>query len=498
MNTDQLRADLRRRAEQAPAPPPDLAAQVLRRRRRARRQRAGLLAVAIAVVLVVTAIPLALTVLRAPAVAGRIYTLPTRGSLADDSALLAELVRAPWSSKLSYVGSDGSAYVAGTDLAAGIPASDRMVVFAGDVPGGRWALLAIPTVRGYAVAWFTGPPEARAAQLSMSGGVQLVGEGDPVSHVDLANPVGTVVVVAAPGDTISVAQQVDLSATLMFFTTATVLQPADGVGVTRLEASLRYGVPTRIGIERAGQPLLEQRPTVGGPLPAFTPGGMGPNDSPYAGAVIDRTGATVTVPRPVVEAVLGATLGPLGLTAQDLAATGPAIRELFVGTADGPLTENQRRPAQQPTVRIWSVEVTSGSFILVGGWSTTTADGAVQFQPTLLDVRAPKDDPASGVVAARVSLPAAAGAPAADVLVVSSAADAVRAEVLDAQEARLRDVELRGGAAVVPTPAGASTVTVSAPSGVRSGPVQDETTDTGAVVDAGRAPTIVTAIPPRR
>jgi len=64
MNDDQLRVHLDRQADLAPVPTPDLAERVLQRRSASRRRRAGLLGTAIAIVVLLTGVPLTMAALR--------------------------------------------------------------------------------------------------------------------------------------------------------------------------------------------------------------------------------------------------------------------------------------------------------------------------------------------------------------------------------------------------------------------------------------------------
>jgi hypothetical protein len=199
----------------ATAPPPraDLAA-VVERRHRARsttQLRVGAAAVVVAAVAV--AVPLMLdgepagsvsAVADAPAGAdlpgSDVYGVPTRGSLAGDADFV-EAVR-----QLSWAG-EGKP---GTEP----PVERRHVVFASDVPGGRWALVAarrtvppplvddpeleddLDALGDVTLAWFAGPPGATPEQLRLSG-VPRTTDGDRPAALSDATT-GALVVVAAP------------------------------------------------------------------------------------------------------------------------------------------------------------------------------------------------------------------------------------------------------------------------------------------------------------
>ena len=80
---------------------------------------------------------------------GGLYDVPTRGSLADDRAWVAG-VRA-----LDWPPADGE-----------VPSTaDRRVVFAGEVPGGRVALVLGRLARGTARLWLVGPEGAAPGEM---------------------------------------------------------------------------------------------------------------------------------------------------------------------------------------------------------------------------------------------------------------------------------------------------------------------------------------------
>ena len=212
MRDDELRGRLHALAD-ATAPPPrsDLAAVVGRRHRARRRTQLRLAAAAAAVVGTVGAGQLLLpdrpvadratAIAEAPAV-GTVtpadgYGGPTRGSLAGDAAFVDEVLRLSWSDR--GVGADVP------------PPAGSSVLFAGDVPGGRWALVARPLpvppplldddelerqlgVDSVALAWFTGPPGAEPDELRLRTAPVVTAPGEPTALWDPAT--GTLVVVA--------------------------------------------------------------------------------------------------------------------------------------------------------------------------------------------------------------------------------------------------------------------------------------------------------------
>ncbi|SDO53512.1 hypothetical protein [Geodermatophilus sp. DSM 45219] len=210
MRDDELRDRLHALAA-ATAPPPrgDLAA-VVERRHRARRRaqlRGGAAAVAVAAAAVV-AVPVvadgepagsvAAVAEGAPADAA-VPGGPTRGSLAGDAAFLEAVRQLSWS--------DPGAG------AADPPPAGSQVVFAGDVPSGRWALVSRPLtvppplvdddelerrlgVDSVALAWFAGPPGAEPDELRLRTGPVVTAAGEPAALWDPAT--GTLAVVSPP------------------------------------------------------------------------------------------------------------------------------------------------------------------------------------------------------------------------------------------------------------------------------------------------------------
>jgi hypothetical protein len=122
---------------------------------------------------------------------------PTRGSLAGDAEFVEAVRQLSWSDP-------------GARAAAPPPAGSQ-VLFAGDVPGGRWALvsrrLTVPPplvdddelerelgTGSVALAWFAGPPGAAPDQLRLETAPVVVDPGLPAALWDPAT--GTLAVVA--------------------------------------------------------------------------------------------------------------------------------------------------------------------------------------------------------------------------------------------------------------------------------------------------------------
>lgn len=173
---DRLRRGLQATADDVAPAPHDLADVVRHRARRQRRTRAAVAAAGLVAALVLVGVPVVASTLVAdgggrtatPAERPRLDPLPTlldaptRGSLAADGEWLTG-VRA-----LSWLPADVVERPAGLGLPD--PAvEDRRVAFAGDVPGGRAALVVAPEGdTGVVGAWYTGPEEARPAEMTLA------------------------------------------------------------------------------------------------------------------------------------------------------------------------------------------------------------------------------------------------------------------------------------------------------------------------------------------
>ena len=267
---DDLTDRLTRLAERtAPPPRPDLAATVVARDRRDRRRRTGMAAVAVAVAAVVVAVPVVVRDgehpvpaqgVAAPGTATDVLAGPPRGSLAGDPGFVEAVRRLPWTEDAS----------GGED-----PALDgRHVVFAGDVAGARWALVAAPNgpqppplvpdpelesdLGPTVVAWFVGPPGATPEQMAVQDVPHAVDPAQPLAYADAAT--GTVVVVAAPGDVVSVSERPEVAADGTVSRTWTDVPAPDGVAVVERGPSLPSDAAFRYRVERDGGLLTATRP----------------------------------------------------------------------------------------------------------------------------------------------------------------------------------------------------------------------------------------------
>lgn len=257
--------DQRARAVEIPPVPSDLAQRVRDRAREQRRNRMALTAAGIAAALVFVGLPaLASGVLtdgsrgESAAPSTRFRTpapshldLPTRGSLAGDEEWVAG-VRA-----LSWLPEDVDSYPPDAALTLPDPAvEERKVVFAGDVPDGRVALVMARTDRELVQAWFTGPRGARAADMRLAvlpaNGPRL----QPLALLTEPDPATdrvALVVVAGPGDAADVLTGREVAAS---GATREIVEPVpleDGVGAMAVDGNVAFPSPIEVRIRIADQ-----------------------------------------------------------------------------------------------------------------------------------------------------------------------------------------------------------------------------------------------------
>jgi hypothetical protein len=196
------------------------------------------------------------------------FTGPTRGSLAGDDAFLDGVKALPWAADPPVRAADGTILYYLPDP----PVESRTVVWAGDVPGGRWALVVGGTSAeaaeaagvpsdvvpndARAAAWFTGPPGATAEQMTLANEPSSIATDWPVALTDPRN--GVLVVVAAPGDSVEVSQRPMIDAEGRTSREWRPVETVDGVAVTRVSPFPRpYDGSTSYRVLRDGR--LEAR-----------------------------------------------------------------------------------------------------------------------------------------------------------------------------------------------------------------------------------------------
>jgi hypothetical protein len=255
----------RTRADEIPPAPFDLAQRVRERSREQRRRRVALTAAGVAAALVVVGLPALTSGLigegirgesAAPSSAPRRTLLPsnldvpTRGSLAGDEDWLAGIRALSWLSK---------------DMPAPPPEiefpdpalEDRTVAFAGDVPGGRVALVLARTGSGTLVrAWFTGPRDAQPRDMVLASRPWGAPREDPLAlwvAPDPASDRAVLVVVSRPGDQVEVLTGRDVAAS---GETSELWEPLlleDGAGAMTLGSALASPSSPELRIRRTGE-----------------------------------------------------------------------------------------------------------------------------------------------------------------------------------------------------------------------------------------------------
>ena len=259
--------DQRTRAEEIPPASFDLAQRVRERAREQRRRRIALTAAGIAAALVFVGLPALASGLvdegsrgesasppsRRPAVSQNppLDDLPTRGSLADDEGWLREVAELSWRSPELERGIDRGVMLHD-------PALDtRHVAFAGDVPGGRVALVLGLDLDSRPVhAWFVGPEGADPEEMTLTA---IPGESTQRQPMALwASPDPTsedqaLVVVGLPGDEVDMMTGREVTAAGEVRELWQSIPMEDGVGAVSPERPFAWPPPMDFRVRRDGQ-----------------------------------------------------------------------------------------------------------------------------------------------------------------------------------------------------------------------------------------------------
>jgi hypothetical protein len=206
---------------------------VIARRRSERRHRAAALAVAVCVLLVTLAIPLVAsrsthegtpahpgdsTPTVTPSGQAARWTAPVRGSLADDHAFLEAVRIREWP--------------ASPGPQPAVPT--RSVVFAGDVHGTRWVIVAGLVEGRLSGEFFTGPAGATADALTADAFASDLQPGREIGHVLADAKGGTLFVLVTPGDQVEVSPGVAVDAAGRPSRSYSPVAAENGVVVTRV------------------------------------------------------------------------------------------------------------------------------------------------------------------------------------------------------------------------------------------------------------------------
>ncbi len=321
---------------------------VVRAHRRARRTR-PLLLVAALVVVALLAVLVPTTAPAPPTATGR-FDGPTRGSLAGDETVRYALLAAP---------------------AEGPATGRRELVFAGELLGRRWALVAGRTDGGWTGWWSAGPADGPLSPVA--GPVALPPDRPAALQLDDA-----LLVVAAPGEPVQVSTGQVVRADGTTGRDPVVLGLDDGVGALQLAAPDPGGVAVQV---RGGVSAL--------PVPVTTAGDADARPA-VAPLVPLRPGdADLGARAAAVDAALGAVTAPTG---QDPAALDPRL--LWAGTLPSP-----RGDAVDAAVLV--VPQPSGALVVSTAWAARLEDGSLQQVGCGTQGFPAGTDPAALAVAAR-------------------------------------------------------------------------------------------------
>jgi hypothetical protein len=374
--------------------------------------------------------------------------LPTRGALAGDRAFLAGLARQPW---------ETGALTGGRAPVAPVvpePGTAR-VLFAGDVPGGRWALLAArrqqvqrpdASAEDPLVAWFTGPVGAAPGDMALATAPTPLVPGRSPALVDPRS--GALVVVGAPGDVVEVSARDEIDARGGSSRTWTTAGTTDGVSLARLDPvdlpwtwSVAYRVlrdgrvlpPASPDVVRTG--LAAGLPPLGVRYPRGTPSAEGRQAAEWAAFTAAATA---------------------GLAPEDVAISARVVAPA-PAPADGALA-------------LVTVVLPSGALMVSGQWTGALPDGQPGGADCGIDVRPAGPPPEERVLAAGCHL----FAPAEDrqldsVLLVAAPPSVARVRVYGADGVFLDEFEPVDGELVVPMPLGTREVEAVTGTGVLLG-----------------------------
>jgi hypothetical protein len=325
------------------------------------------------------------------------------------------------------------------------------VVFAGDTPQGRVALVVGTVLEDFRGVWLTGPVGAPAADLVPHLPRQL-GEQRPLTLLVGGPGDASLVVVAAPGDGIAVSDRLMTGPRGTVGRTYDDVPAPDGVAVLPVHTTT-LGPALSVRVTREGRPVyrsaadwLGEPPARPAPLPPMPP---------------LRTAAGAADPQ-VVERALADLALPLGVEPERLQPQVLWSAELDHGRGAGSVVVLvAHSPGGALVVTTWA-----------GGGSGAASCGT-QTPPETTDV--------DTLTIARVCDVALAGLGQTDDrwLVVSAPSDAASAELLDARGRVLGPLALTDGGAVVRVPDGARTVRTLDAAGqpLRETPIAPSPTD---------------------
>lgn len=379
---------------------------------------------------------------------------PPRGSLAGDPAVVDAVRRLPWSA----------------DEAPGAAPGMRSVVFAGDVPGARWALVVGPLLEppdatglsadgpaaqsGPMALWFGGPAGARADDL-----LPLTSPTRAPPHAPLGlwdQRTGTLVVVAAPGDVVEVSERPEIGADGRVHRSFRELETADGVAVGRLGTSdVPVSAAAAFRVIRNGRMVAHGAPTTIGDRPA----------APLPVALDHPAGPPPASADRVVALAAQRLLAPLGLARHELRVT-----LLWAGDLPGP-------DPGAGSAAVLAATMPSGAVVVDGEWlaSVESADGgSPQGGNCGLDTlpAGPPVERRVHALACEVVNPATGISSVRTVLLVVAPRQVDRVRVYDSSSHFLAELPAPGGVVVAPLPPLTATVEAVTETGISLGRTQ--------------------------
>ena len=366
-----------------------------------------------------------------------LYDGPPRGSMGDDGQFVAAVAALPWP--------DGG--ISGSVGGDGMPPADRQVVFAGDVPGGRWALVvarptAMPDGTPFPAGvgpdlidgvWFAGPPGATADQLAPALHRVLI---KPAWSTELLDPAtGVLVVVAGEGDRIEVSERAEVAADGSMSREYRRFGTTQGVAVIELATTgIPYGTAAVYRIVRG---------TTG---PAISPWTALPDEPGDEPAIDYPRGQPPEPGRTAAVDTARRMLGEIGLPPDEVQVTAQWVGDAPVGG-----------PGQAAVV---TAALPSGAVVVAGHWLLPPEIGATvpggYCASAVLPAGAP---PARRVYALECEVvEGTPEAPMETTLVVVAPPDVELVRAYDARGRFVSEHPAPGGVLVEPVPFGAQTV----------------------------------------
>ena len=387
------------------------------------------------------------------------FTGPTRGSLAGDDDFVDGVKALPWATEPPVRAADGTILYYLPDP----PVDTRTVVFAGDVPGGRWALVVGSTAsaaaaagvpsdvvpdESLAAAWFTGPPGATAGQMTLANEPSSIATDWPAALTDPRN--GVLVVVAARGDSVEVSQRPMIDAEGQTSREWRPVETDDGIAVTRVSPFPRpYDGSTSYRVLRDGQLEARDMPwsifyeeLIDQPLPIEyprgRPGELGDQAARFAAANV---------------------LGDLGLSTAQV-----TVRAPWVGTLPN---------GGEGQAAVVSITLPSGAVVVTSQWLMPPQPDGSYVGGFCGQEVLPAGPPAERRVHALACevIDHTSGAPMSTDLVVVAPPEVALVRTYDGDRVFLSEHAVHDGVLVVPMPLGTDTVEAVTAGGVTLGRV---------------------------